>query len=152
MVQNVEKIVQDFCGTWELISGKSNYSLGHPPKSGTYLIELLNGKVHFNVSWVDHEDNKFQVQFDGIPDGKKHPYEGTPSIDSIMYQVETDRTFRSVAYNGNTIVNDASRTLSEDKTLLFVTQRILGQDGSVYDNSSVYKRVSSDNEWENTNG
>lgn len=140
MEQNVEKILQDFCGTWNLISEKSNYSLGSPPKSGTYIIELSNGKVHFNVRWVDYEDKKFQVKFEGIPDGMQYPFEGAPGVDSTKYEVTADRKFLSVAYKGDTIVNDASRTLSEDGTLLFVTQRILGPNGKLHANFSVYKK------------
>lgn len=138
--QNVEKILQDFCGTWNLISEKSNYTLGTPPMSGTYIIELSNGKVLFNVSWKDYEDKKFQVKFEGVPDGKQYPLAGTPGVDSVKYEVTVDRKFVSVAYNGDVILNEASRTLLEDGTLLFVTQRILGPDGKLHANSSIYKK------------
>jgi len=135
-----EKIKSGFCGIWELISEKCSYSIGEPPKSGTYEINFDRDKVHFHVSWEDKDYKKFQVKFAGIPDGIKYPYEDNPHVDTVKYEITSAGDFMSIAYKGNLIINEASRVLSEDGNFLYVTQKVLGPDGELHANSSVYKR------------
>lgn len=140
MNPKTEKIISGFCGIWELISEKCSYSIGEPPKSGTYQLKIDKGKVQFHVSWVDKDSKKFQVEFSGIPNGIKYPYEDNPHVDTVKYEITSAGDFMSIAYKGNLIINEASRVLSEDGNFLYVTQKVLGPDGELHANSSVYKR------------
>ncbi|TRZ40147.1 hypothetical protein CEQ21_04185 [Niallia circulans] len=138
--QRIEKILSGFCGTWDLINEDCSYAFGEPPKAGTYQIKVDKGKVQFHVSWVDKDCKKLQVEFSGIPDGIKYPYEENPHVDYVKYGITPVGDFMSIAYKGNLIINEASRVLSEDGKLLYVTQKVLGSDGELLANSSVYKR------------
>ena len=140
MNPKTEKIISGFYGIWELISEKCSYSIGEPPKSGTYEINFDRDKVHFHVSWEDKDYKKFQVKFAGIPDGIKYPYEDNPHVDTVKYEITSAGDFMSIAYKGHLIINEASRVLSEDGNFLYVTQKVLGPDGELHANSSVYKR------------
>ncbi|MEK4670800.1 hypothetical protein [Niallia sp. FSL R7-0271] len=139
MKQSLGNAVQDFCGTWKLLTEESNYSLGSPPASGTYSIKLVGEKVLFHVSWEEQSEQTYQVEFSGIPDGEKHPFKGQ-GVDFVKYEITADGKFISAAYKDRNILNEATRSLSADKTQMFVTQRILGQDGQLHANYSVYSK------------
>lgn len=80
------------------------------------------------------------MEFSGVPDGIKYPYEDNPHVDTVKYEITSAADFMSIAYKGNLIINEASRVLSEDGNFLYITQKVIGQDGELHANSSVYKK------------
>lgn len=129
-----------FLGKWKLLSEKSEYSKGTPPKSATYEFKLAENKsLDVFIQWIDSEGKEFEIEYNTIPDGKRKTYENPQVADEVMSEFETDNVLNSYTYKGGETIAFASRIIGNDG-ILKVIQRFYAPDGKYLDNIQYYKK------------
>lgn len=129
-----------FAATWELQTEQCAYEQGQPPTAGTYRIERTQTGYRFYMAWTAVDGQTHALQFDGVPDGQRHPYAG-PGTDEISLTRVAANQLDSKAWVGGHQVAHASRVLSDDGRIMVVVQSGSLPDGTPFSNRSVYARL-----------
>ena len=105
-------------GNWQLNVAKSKFDPAAVRKDETRTYQMSNGAVMVHVQLTLGDGSKQEVSFEATPDGKDHPYNGTPAFyaDTI-----------SVKREGNEFVSESKK----DGKLLFTTTDSFSSDGKV---------------------
>ncbi|XEC93085.1 hypothetical protein AB6A23_17090 [Paenibacillus tarimensis] len=134
--------IRPFLGEWKLIPEQSRYEMGHPPKKAFYRIQPKNEQFSFTAEWTTEDDNRFQVTYYSVPDGKSYPYGNPRLADTISSRLLDGRTLDTAVSKDNIVISYARRTLSDDHGVMTVTQTGFTPDGKPYSNLSVYRKCS----------
>ena len=90
--------------------------------------------------WTDSEDKKYEIQFSGVPDGRKMPFNGGELADELSINAVSKRELNSYAYlNGHELMV-AQRQLDDTAMAMRITQIVRLPDGSVLSNESIYRK------------
>jgi hypothetical protein len=133
-----------FIGLWELDPTQSDYQVGMPPQTGLYRIAPdANGSGYMiSMSWTDAQGRESYAAYTAMPDGVHYPYENSDVADSISMTRLDERTLDSAIYKDGVCIAYSVRQLSDDGQLMQITQSGYAQDGSTFENRSLYVRQS----------
>jgi hypothetical protein len=129
-----------FLGTWILDPGSCRYEQGEPPLAGSYRIEEVGGRLHFQMEWTAADGSSHQVRFSGVPDGRREPFAGGELADALSVHAVSPRELTSAAYHGGVERMVAQRQLNAGGNAMRVIQLVRFLDGSSLANVSVYLR------------
>lgn len=132
--------VSGFIADWILLTEKSQYEVGQPPKQGRYTVRWSGDSLEFIAVWSAEDGHSYQSVYCSIPDGDLHPFERSEVADTISTKVIDEHTMDTAVFKGQVMVSYARRTLSEDGKLMTVEQQGFRPDGSSFSNRSVYER------------
>lgn len=128
-----------FVGTWELDASQNDYQHGEPPQNGSYVIEQRGDELHFTPTWTDTSGQRQTVTFGGKPNGQLIPID-VPNVDGFTITFVDDNTLDSSTITNGEILAHARRVLAPDQQSMVVIQSGNRQDGTKYENKSVYLR------------
>jgi hypothetical protein len=130
-----------FLGIWVLEPKLCRYEQDEPPARDTYIVaEEAGGAISFTVDGAMADGSAMRFRYSAVADGKPHPLEGFQAADSLTV-ILTDELLETVAFRGGSVTGVARRTLSEDRSMMTVTQEWRGKDGKKSKNVSVYRRA-----------
>lgn len=127
-----------FLGEWMLVPELCQYEEGHPPKSGTYNIELKDDVVTLDLTWTDDKDKTHHLNYGGPVDGSVHPHNGNKF--EMSYTRVDDLRLDSSTYHNGFEAMYAHRKASDDGKLMVVLMVQNHQDEGSTRNFQVYRR------------
>ncbi len=133
-----------FAATWALQPEQCAYEQGQPPTAGTYRIERTQIGYRFHMAWTAVDGQEHTLQFEGVPDGQRHPYDG-PGADEVSLTRVAANRLDSEAWVAGRRVAHASRILSDDGRKMIVVQSGSLPGGTPFSNRSVYVRLDDTN-------
>jgi len=131
-----------FLGTWIMQPELNEYEFGTPPQQGSYIIETDGEGYLVTMDWITADDNKMNISYNAIPDGKEYPTDPATGVDTMSMTRISDKVLDSDAKKDGAIVAYATRILSEDENTMTVKQSGKTPDGQKFVNTSVYVRDS----------
>ncbi|HLU64694.1 MAG TPA: hypothetical protein VKZ63_00370 [Kofleriaceae bacterium] len=133
-------IYQAFLGTWILDPTSCRYEQGEPPQAGVYRIEQAGDALHFHVEWTAADGTRHEVEFSGVPDGRREPFAGGDLADALSVHAVSPRELTSSAYYRGTERMVAQRQLDDSGNAMRVVQLVRLPDGTSPANVAVYLR------------
>lgn len=129
-----------FMGTWRMNVGKSTFSPGPAPKSGSVTFAAAGTGFKVVVSGVGMKDEKVQWEYTGNYDGKDYPLKGNPDGDMISVRRVNARTVETTIKRAGkpTVIN--TRTVSADGKMLTVTTKGTDGQGRAVHNVQVFEK------------
>ena len=92
------------------------------------------------MNWTDKENKDFSIEFSGIPDGKKVPFNGGALADEMAITAVSERELNSYAYLNGKELMIAQRQLDDTGMAMRITQVVRLPDGTNLSNESIYRR------------
>jgi hypothetical protein len=129
-----------YLGDWELIPELSIYEYGPVPEQCLYRILRDGAQVGIHMDFIMPGGTRRTTAYAAPPTGSKQPYTG-PGADSFALLRVDGRTLDSTAFLMGQEVGYARRVASIDAQLLVIVQQGRRQDGIVFRNFQVYRRV-----------
>ena len=131
MSENNKKF-KSFIGLWSLIPESCKYQQGDAPIKGSYKIEYKDENIVFTMNWTDKENKDFSIEFSGIPDGKKVPFNGGALADEMAITAVSERELNSYAYLNGKELMIAQRQLDDTGMAMRITQVVDFQMVQIY--------------------
>lgn len=129
-----------FLGTWTLDPASCDYQQGDAPHAGSYRIREDEGKLFFELRWIDSGGEEHLAELSGVPDGSKAPFAGGDLADALSIDARSPRELNSSAYWRGKERMIAQRQLDQTGTAMRVTQVVFLPDGSHSANVSIYRK------------
>jgi len=133
-------MTKNFIGKWELLSNKSEYAKGIPPKSAFYEFRKeKNNSIGISINWLDYKGKSFEINYQIMPDGQLQKLKSQEIAGEIMSEFVSALQLNSSIYKNETIVAFTTRTIDKEGVMK-VVQRFYPQEGSPYENIQYYRK------------
>jgi hypothetical protein len=127
-------------GTWKLNTGKTKYSPGPPPKSGTVTYEAADGGIKRSGEIVNADGQTVSFSYSANYDGKDYPMTGNPNADTISLKRVNDYAIDATLKKNGKTVSTARRVVSKDGKTLTITLTGTTPEGMPMKNTLVYDK------------
>ena len=132
--------IDPFIGTWQLDPSKSNYELGEPPATGWYRLEATETGYLITMAWTTQAGQAMEMAYEGTPDGKVYPYADSDVVDAISMTRVSAVQLNSASFMAGQQIAHAARIMSEDGRVMTVVQSGNRTDGTLFQNTAVYRK------------
>ena len=138
-MENRDK-VEGFVGLWVLIPESCKFDQGAAPIKGSYKVQIVEECVSFTMNWTEKSGKDFCIEFSGVPNGKKVPFNGGALADEMSIIAVSKRELNSYAYLNGKELMVAQRQLDDTGMAMRITQVVRLPDGTNLSNVSIYRR------------
>ena len=102
-----------FSGTWKLNLAKSRMT-PPVPKSEVAVVDSDENGLKLNEDIITDKGESLKISYETKFDGKDYPVTGSPSSDSVSYQLVNANTLKGKAKKAGKVVTDATIVVSKD--------------------------------------
>jgi hypothetical protein len=128
-----------FCGVWELDPATLDYQHGRPGLRAVYTIAKTAEGLEFTLDADDADGKPMHFVYGGPLDGVDRPYPGTTV--AVALALLEDGSIESIAKRDGVVFDRWTRTLTEDRNAMRISQHGSHASGASFTNSAVYRRI-----------
>jgi hypothetical protein len=127
-----------FVGEWQMNAADSRYVLGSVPRAAKTVVSENGNALTISENVVDSDGKSQQLSYVVYPDGKDHPAEGIPGVDTTLTTLAKKHLTTLFTLNGRPI-RTAERVISSDQKKMTETVTFPEPDGKGLKNVIVYE-------------
>jgi hypothetical protein len=127
-------------GTWRLLTGKSVYSPGPPPRSQVRVYSQEGGGLKAIIETVQPLGVKTKVEYTAQFDGKDYPVSGSTDADTIALTRIDTWTWEATLKRSGKAVTTIRNTVSKDGKAMTVTSKGVNAKGQPVSSTAYFTK------------